>query len=199
MSHKLAKAIVDILRPQANGRRLNVGLLLEGNLAVAEQVAAEGHRTVVMGDKFRLIYAFYRRVNNGDEPRPLTAETRFSALPIQKQSLDALVLSRGLPRGMDPQPTLVRLRNLLKDAGLLIWPHPYSDGLRGRVGKVLTKARLGSIHPLERQRLSALAMASGFVDVGQVLVRGPFVPWVVTSCRISPRPWESQTQKKSPY
>ena len=199
MSHKLAKAIVDILRPQANGHRLNVGLLLEGNRAVAEQVAAEGHRTVVLGDRFRLLYAFYRRVNNDKESRPLTAETRFTALPIRKQSLDALILSRGLPRGMAPQPTLERLRNLLKEAGLLIWPHPYSDGLRGRVRRGFTRARLSTIQPLERQHLSALAMASGFVDVGQVVVGGPFVPWVVTSCRTSPRPWERQTKKKTPY
>ncbi len=199
MSNKLPSTIVDMLKSASGRRSLNVGLLLDGNLSIAEQVAALGHRTVVMGDRFRLLYRFYRHVSKGDGHQPLTAEARFGALPVQKQSLDALILSRGLPSGAAPEIMLARLRNLLKDTGFLIWPHPVTDGWRGKVGRVIYSSRGGNLRPIARQRLSALAMESGFVDVGQVLVGGPLVPWVVTSCRIGPRPWEGQTEKKNQY
>ncbi|MCP4599841.1 MAG: hypothetical protein GY847_04750 [Proteobacteria bacterium] len=187
---KLAGTIAHLVRSAAGGRRMNMGLLYRGNPEVAEQIAADGHRIVVVGDRFRLLYRVHSRLRGLSKKSPLIAEVGLDALPIRNHSLDALILSGGLPSGNTPKQMLCVLRGLLKETGLLVWPHPVKDGLSGKIGRIVIPYRPRTVSAVLRHELSALAMESGFREVSQVVVPGPFVPWVVTTGRAGARPWE---------
>jgi hypothetical protein len=175
--------VVRLLRSASGGRRLRLCVLCRGNLGLVESVLAEGHPSIVVGDRFRTLFSLHRRLA-GIGARPITViEAELDALPIARWSLDALVLSRGLPSVDRPSATLARLRRLLAPGGVLIWPHPTIDGSRGRLGRVLVPARRGIAAPAARHRLCALTMKAGFCAVGQRSTHGGAVPWVVTTGR----------------
>lgn len=177
----LTPTVVRLLRERAGGRRLKLGALCRGNLSLVEAVLAEGHRSVVVGDRFKTLFALQRRLDSiGSRPIAIV-EAELDALPMTRWSLDALVLSRGLPAGGPAVETLVRLRQLLAPGGLLIWPHPTVDGTRGRFGRVLIPARPGIASPARRHDLCAWTMEAGFRGVGQLAAQGGPVPWVVTT------------------
>ncbi|MBW2276306.1 MAG: hypothetical protein JRF63_02375 [Deltaproteobacteria bacterium] len=177
----LPSTVIRLLRSSAGGRWLKICVICRGNLGLVESVLAEGHPTVVVGDRFRTLYSLHRRLG-GIGPRPIVViEAELDALPLKAWSLDALVLSRGLPSGDRAAETLTRLRRLLAPGGLLIWPHPISDGTRGRLGRVLVPARRGVAPPSERHRLCASVMQAGFRAVRQQTTQGGPAPWVVTT------------------
>jgi hypothetical protein len=177
----LDAVVIRRLRSTAGGRRLKLGVLCRSDLDLVEAVAAEGHPTLVLGDRFRRLFALSRRLDRIGSQPSLIVEALFDALPVAQRSLDALVLSGGLPRGASPTETLARLRGLLAPGGLLIWPHPTTDGTRGRLGRVLVPARRGIAPPARRHRLCAWVMEAGYGAVRQQPATGGPVPWVVTS------------------
>jgi len=177
----LAATVVRLLREAALGRQLRLCVLCRGNLALIEAVLAEGHPSIVVGDRFRTLYNLHRRVENIGL-RPISViEAELDALPLRPWSLDALVLSRGLPSGGRAAETLARLRQLLAPGGTLVWPHPVEDGTRGRLGLLIAPARRGIAPPAARHQLSALTMRAGFCAVRQHAASGGAVPWVVTT------------------
>ena len=118
----------ELNRGREQGRR-TVGVLFQGNPAMVQQILAEGHNTIVLGERFRSLYSLYKQTQSAQPPTPLVVEARFDALPIRPGNLDALVLSQGLPTADLPRDRLVQLRALLKDSGLLVWPHPITNGV----------------------------------------------------------------------
>jgi hypothetical protein len=173
--------VTRLLRAAAGGRRLRLGVLCRGDLALVEAVIAEGHPSLVLGDRFRQLFALHRRLERIGFRSVLVVEAFFDAPPVARRSLDALILSGGLPSGSSPVLTLARLRGLLTPGGLLIWPHPTTEGTRGRLGRVLVPARRGVAPPAGRHRFCAWAMEAGYRAVRQHSTRGGPVPWVVTS------------------
>jgi hypothetical protein len=173
--------VIGLLRLSAAGRRLRLGVLSRGNIGLVAALAAEGHRTMVIGDRFRKLFAVHRRLEDIGLRHVLVVEASLDALPVALRGLHALVLANGLPGGAAPAQTLARLRLLLAPGGLLIWPHPVIDGVRGRLGKAMAPARLGTAPPAARHRLCAWAMAAGYRAISQrATSRGP-LPWVVTT------------------
>jgi ubiquinone/menaquinone biosynthesis C-methylase UbiE len=126
----------------------------------------------------------------------LVVEARFGYLPIGDQNLDVLIMSCGLPKGDQPLVTLKRLRRLLKPGGLLVWPHPVTDGLRGQAGRLADLFRRETLSAVCRRQLCAWTMEAGFGEVGQEQIQGLIFPWVVTIGRAGNRPWED-TEKRS--
>jgi hypothetical protein len=192
---KLAETIIRLLTSATGNRKLTVGVLFQGNSAILQRIVADGHRTIVIGDRFRILYNAYKQTRNANPPRPLMVEAHFNALPIRPGSLDALILSHGLPLATMPQDTLIQFRNLLKDSGLLVWPHPVTNGIGGKIGRALVPPRRGTFHAIPRDQLCTLAMESGFSEIGQVPVTRKFVPWVITTGLATQRPWEKAPQK----
>ncbi|MCP4677126.1 MAG: hypothetical protein GY854_16750 [Deltaproteobacteria bacterium] len=188
---KLASVIVRLL----HGRKLNVAVLHRGNPSVAESIAGEGHRVVIAGDRFRSLYKLYRKFDIRSETRPVITEAKLDALPIRVRSLDALVLTSGLPSLGSPVHVLGDLRDLLRESGLLIWPHPVRDGTRGKLGRLVVPGRRAMLPPMKRHELSALTMQAGFSEVSQVAVPGGLVPWIVTTGRVGIRPWKIANKK----
>jgi len=177
----LEATVIRLLRTAAGGRWLKLCVICRGNLGLAESVLAEGHPTIVVGDRFKTLFKLHSRLR-GIGPRPiLVVEAELDELPLKAWSLDAVVLSRGLPSGDGAPETLTRLRRLLAPGGLLVWPHPTSDGTRGRLGRVLVPARRGVAPPWERHQLCAALMRAGFRAVRQQTAQGGPAPWVVTT------------------
>jgi hypothetical protein len=177
----LDATVTRLLRSTAGGRRLKLGVLCRGDLALVESVIAEGHPTVVLGDRFRRLFALSRRLDRIGSRSVVVVEAFCDELPVAQRSLDALVLSGGLPGGASPAHTLARLRGLLAPGGLLVWPHPTTEGTQGRLGRVLVPARRGVAAPARRHRLCAWVMEAGYRAVRQQPTSGGPVPWVVTS------------------
>lgn len=177
----LAPTVVRALRERAGGRRLKLCVLCRGNLSLAEAVLAEGHRSVVVGDRFKTLFALQQRLEDIGQRPIAIVEAELGALPVARFSLDALVLSRGLPAGGSAVETLTRLRQLLAPGGLLIWPHPTVEGTRGKLGRVLIPVRSGIAAPAHRHELTAWTMEAGFRCVGQLAAEGSPAPWVVTT------------------
>jgi hypothetical protein len=187
---KLADTISDELTSATGNRRLTVGILFQGHSAIVQRIVADGHRTLVIGERFRILYSVYKQTRTGNPPKPLLVEALFNALPIRPGSLDALVLTEGLPLANVPRDTLIQLRNLLKDSGLFVWPHPVTDGIGGKVGRAFVPYRRGTVHAIPRDQLCSLAMASGFSEIGQVRLRRKFIPWIITTGLATQRPWD---------
>jgi hypothetical protein len=187
MHVKLDEAIAQIIEQTAKGRQLSVGLLLLGNSSVAGRLAQNGHRVVIIGDRFRLLFRLYNRLKGlaPGPPEPLLIEACFDALPFRAGSLDALVLTGGLPRGPSPVETLETLRTLLKPSGLIIWPHPLATALGG----------LWRVKPVAREHLTAWAMGAKFEGVGQRQLPGTLRPWVITTGQAGHQPWEPGLKK----
>lgn len=177
----LHATVTGLLRSAAGGRRLRLGVLCRGDLALVEALIAEGHPTLVLGDRFRRLFALHRRLDRIGFRSVVVVEALLDDLPVAPRSLDALVLAGGLPGGDGPAHTLTRLRGLLAPGGLLIWPHPTTEGARGRLGRVLVPARRGVAAPDRRHRLCAWVMQAGYGAVRQHPASGGAVPWVVTS------------------
>lgn len=188
MSSNLAKTIIGLLRDSVQGRRLNVALYHRGNLLITERVIAEGHRTIIFGDRFAKLYFAYRRLGCAARETQLVLEADFSALPIAQHSLDLLILQGGLPSGSTPVDTLARLRHHLNPGGLLVWPQPISDGFWGRTGRLFDPFRLGIHKTCFRRELCTWTMAAGYAHVTQHHIRGNWFPWVVTTGRAGGHP-----------
>lgn len=185
----LSAAIDQVLGGYAAGRRLRVGVLYRGDPEVVARVAAAGHALVVVGERFFPLLGLHARMGEELRARVLFAEARFGAEPLRPLSLDAVVLSRGLPSGERGIEALERLRGFLAPTGLLVWPHPVSEGWASRVARLFHPGRWPRGRVLRRAELSALTMAAGFAGVGQIAARGPLFPWVVTHGRAGRRPW----------
>jgi hypothetical protein len=177
----LEPTVIRLLRNASGGRWLKLGVLCRGNLALVESVLAEGHPSIVVGDRFRTLFKLYDRLENIGSRPIVVIEAELDAIPIRPWSLDALVLSRGLPSVKGATEILARLRRLLAPGGLLVWPHPIGDGTRGKLGRLLVPARRGVAPPLPRHRLCTLTMRAGFRAVRQLATSGGPVPWVVTT------------------
>jgi hypothetical protein len=178
----LRSVVVSEIGKRARGRRIRTGVFFRGNPSLVEAIASMGHRTVVMGDRFPQLFAL-RQLIRDDGFTPLTiVETRSGELPIASRGLDVLVLSRGLPNGVDPKETLARFRRILAPGGLLIWPHPIADGVRGVVGKLLVPYRRGMISSSKSHRLCRWLMEAGYREIGLRRPKGTGpVPWAVTT------------------
>jgi len=178
----LVGAVLAALRGRAGPARLRVGVFHRGNPALLRAVLAEGHATVVAGDRFRSLFKIAEQLGPSGA-RPFTiVEARFSALPFRRGSLDALVLTRGLPSGADPTPTLAALKQYLRPGGAIVFPHPVADGGRGHVGRALHVLRRGILPPRQRHELCESAMAAGFREVSQIDPPGwGLAPWIVTA------------------
>lgn len=163
------------------GRRLNVGLFLRGNIPLANAIVAQHHRTIIMSDRFRPLFHFVDHFDKLPE-NCLAVENTFQSMPLKPNSLDVLVLSRGLPSRMSSIESLRQLGNLLVEGGLLIWPQPITDGRLGKISRAVVPIRPGIKGPMRRHQLCHLAMKAGFREIGQHITRGtgPF-PWAVTT------------------
>jgi hypothetical protein len=193
---RLADTILHKLESVGGNRKLTVGVLFQGHSPIVQRIAAEGHRTIVIGERFRLLYRVYKETEKTNSTKPLMVEAHFDALPIRPGSLDALVLSQGLPLVEMPGETLVQLRSYLKDCGLLIWPHPVTDGIGGTLGRLFFPYRPGTFHAVPQDQLCTLAMASGFSEIGQTLLKRKLIPWAITTGLAAQRPWEKASAKK---
>jgi hypothetical protein len=188
---KIGDVVVDIIRSTAKNRKLRIGILLQGDERIAERIVADGHQIVLIGEKFPLLYRVYKRLSSPQVQKPLIVEANFTDLPIGKGTLDAIVLLRGLPKNGPPKQALLTFRSLLRQSGIFIWPQPITEGFGGKVGQMIAVSRTGTMGALPRVQLTSLVMGSGFKDVGQVLLTGKFIPWVVTTGLVGPRPWDN--------
>ena len=197
----LARCVLEAIRARVRDRRLVVGVLCRSSLPLVEAIAAEGHRAIVVSDRFCTLLALQRRLALAAGGPTLLVEAPFDALPLAPASLDALVLAHGLPRQVRPPddgdpadagdpPQVARLRRLktlLRPGGLLVWPHPVSEGRAGRVGRVLVPVRPAITRASRRHELTAWTMRAGFGEVGQRLARRRLTPWAVTTGSAGPR------------
>jgi hypothetical protein len=178
----VAGAVVAALRARAGRSRIRVGVFYRGDLALLLALLAEGHPTVVAGDRFRALHKAAERLGPPGARRFSIVEARFDALPFAPASLDALVLARGLPSGGEPEATIAALKPFLAPGGVLVFPHPVTDGRRGFLASASRVLRRGMQRPCRRHVLCASAMGAGFRDVRQLVPAGRgAVPWIVTS------------------
>jgi hypothetical protein len=159
-----------------------VGVFYRGDPDLLRALLAEGHLTVVAGDRFRALFRVADRLGPAG-PRPFSiVEARFGALPFRPSSLDALILTRGLPSGADPAPTIAALRPYLRPGGALVFPHPVTDGSLGRLSRALGVRLRGTLPPCPRHVLCESAMSAGFKEISQIVPAGRTVaPWIVTA------------------
>ena len=177
----VAGAIAAAIRRRAGGEKLKVGVFYRGDPESLRAVLALGHHTIVAGDSFRALWRAARRIGVPKSHSFRLVEARFDALPFRPGGLDALVLLRGLPRGAAYEPTIARLKELLAPGGVVIVPHPVTDGRRGRLTRLLRAPFFRTLPPLARHALCRGAMAVGYRDVGQVVPAGrAVIPWIVT-------------------
>jgi SAM-dependent methyltransferase len=192
------EAVREVLRERVRDRRLRVAVLCRGGaVGLAAAVAAEGHRTVVVSDRFRPLLAVQERLGPGAGATVL-AEARFASLPLREGAFDALVLARGLPRLGPPAEALRALRRLLLPGGLLIWVHLTTEGLGGRVSRLGAPLARGLVPPCRRHDLCGWAMAAGFGEIGQRAGRGRLLPFAVTFATAAREPAADQVVLKPP-
>lgn len=178
---RVAGAIAAALRARAGGERLKVGVFYRRGPGALAAILDLGHDTVVAGDSFRAIYRAARRIGAPKGPSFRIVEARFDALPFRPGSLDALVVAGGLPRGPEIERALAALRAFLAPGGVLVFPHPSTDGRRGGLVRILRAPFVRTRPPLARETLCAAAMAAGYREVGQLEPAGRrLVPWIVT-------------------
>ncbi|MDD5307502.1 MAG: hypothetical protein PHU25_09305 [Deltaproteobacteria bacterium] len=181
--------VISLLRAQARGRRVTVAVFCRGNPALVARVAAEGHPTLVVGDRFGPLHAAFGLVPREPGDGLVFAEARLDALPVAPGSVDVVILSMGLPSRVAPASAISLFMDLVKPGGLVVWPHPASDTARGRLGTMLVPWRPGMARAVPRHEQSALAMRCGLSNVAQIAAARPFFPWVITWGRVGPRPW----------
>lgn len=183
----MALTVASLVKRHAGGRRLDLGIFARRGTREVEALLAQGHRTIVMGDRFRFLYRLSRRLS-GAPGRCLFVETTLDDLPVAPFALDAMVLLGGLPSRREPGRTLARMRAVTKAGGIVLFPHPVVDGKRGGLARVAVPVRPGVMGPVERSRLCLWTMAAGFAQVGQRRPTGTGVaPWVVTAAVAGPR------------
>ena len=185
-----AASVADRLRAFGGGRPLDVCIFARGSLAVVERVAAEGHRTVVVGDRFRPLFAAHNRLEGMGSAAFLAIEATFDDLPLAHRALDALILPGGMPAGHQVADALTRLRATLRRGGLLIWLHPSTDGLRGRFGQLFTPLLPRTARAMSRPELCAAVMAAAYGEIRQEQTSGRLLSWSITSGIAGGRPWE---------
>lgn len=181
MAKSLADAIVKILHSSFGDSKKNrrVAILLSGHPVVAAAVSAAGYQTLVISDRFRLLYRIHRKIQRQNLHRPLIVESAFDGLPIREKSLDAIVLLRNIYRENGKEETLKKMRNSLKADGVIIWPQSAPGKLR-RISRV--KGGLP-----ERAELTAMAMEAGFGEIGQIVVSSQVVTWIITVGKNKPQ------------
>ena len=190
MSDNIPAIVARSLRSASGSGELYVGLFHRDRISIVEKVRDEGHRAVVLGDRFRKLYAAYRRLSEVAKQRITVVETRLEALPIVFRGFDAFILSSRLSDGESPTETLCELRELIKPGGLLVWPKRTADKMFGRVARAVTHKKRKFRTPF-RSDICAWMMKAGFGDISQIPVKGTFSPWVVTIGRVGRRPWEN--------
>jgi len=178
----VAGAVLAALRKSAGRARLKIGVFYRGNPGLLYSLLAEGHATVVAGDRFRELFRAAERLGIPGE-RPFSiVEARFTALPFRPSSLDALVLTGGLPRGADPATTIRAFMPFVRPGGAIVFPHPVTDGARGVLVRPLRVLRRGTQPPCRRDVLCASAMSAGLREISQIVPPGRRgAPWVVTA------------------
>ena len=175
-------AILARLKGHSKSGKLRVGIFYRGNISLVEQIASSGHLTVVAGDNFNQLYRLKKRCKNLKGVPSLSIEAKLDSLPFRKRSLDALILSRGLPKVVSPVKMLHCLSGFLCPGGILIWPHPTSDGFAGRVGKIFAPLQSGILKAAYKHELCHWAMQAGLKDVTQQTTnKGIIAEWVITS------------------
>lgn len=189
MKHSLADIIAGLIGTES-GARPRVGLLFQTRADVAEKVAATGHSTLIVGDRFGQLYRVYRRARRMERSKTAILEARLDSLPLKNECLDALVVLCRVPAESAVKRELPRFRRLLGENGLLIWPHPMTDGIIAKTVDALSPFGTKIFGRVSRPRLCAMAMESGFKDVGQVVVPAAVKPWVITTARAASRPFE---------
>jgi len=175
-------AVLATLRGRAGRARLRVGVFYRGDPALLRAVLAEGHLTVVAGDRFRALFKVAERLGPAGA-RPFSiVEARFGALPFRPGSFDALILTRGLPSGADPTLTIAALRPYLRPGGVIVFPHPVTDGGMGRLSRALHVLRRETLPPCPRHALCESIMRAGFKEISQIVPAGRGIaPWIVTA------------------
>lgn len=194
----LAQTVANRIDRFAGGHKLNIGMVFQGNRTIPEAMAAFNHRILILGNRFRLLYKLDKRLKGDKTATPLIVEAQFEHLPVRPQCLDALILTRGLPLKAHAMDNLKQLRLLLKDEGLLVWPHPTTEGLPGKLGRLLSKMRLRKAVPLDREAICAIAMESGFTDIGQDTIQGTCFPWILTTALAGSKPWNDAGKSQLP-
>jgi hypothetical protein len=178
----VAGAVLAALRGRAGRARLRVGVFYRGDPTLLRALLAEGHLTVVAGDRFRALFRVAERLGPAGS-RPFSiVEARFGALPFRPASLDALILTRGLPGGADPALTIAALRPYLRPGGALVFPHPVTDGPVSRFVRALRLPSRGTLPPCPRHALCESIMSAGFKEISQIVPAGRTIaPWIVTA------------------
>jgi hypothetical protein len=177
----VAGAIVAALRRRAGKERLRIGVFYRRDPEALVAILNLGHDTIVAGDSFRALYRAARRIGVPKSHSFRLVEARFDALPFRPGSLDALVLLRGVPAGAGYESTVLALKAFLAPGGVLVFPHPVTDGRRGRLARLLRAPFFGTLPPQAREALCRGAMSAGLGEVGQLAPAGRgLVPWIVT-------------------
>ncbi len=190
--------VLETLRERVRDRRLRVAVLCRGTVPLAAAVAAEGHRTAVVSDRFRPLLAIQGRLGAGPRGPVVLLEARFTELPLGAGAFDALVLARGLPQLAQPAEALRALRGLLTPGGLLIWVHSTTEGFGGRLARLAAPLARGMVPACPRHELCSWAMAAGFGEIGQRAGRGRLLPWAVTWATAAREPRGDQVVFKPP-
>ena len=178
----VAGAVLAALRRSAGRARLKIGVFYRGNPGLLCSLLAEGHATVVAGDRFRVLFRAAERLGFPGERPFAIVEARFTALPFRPSSLDALVLTAGLPRGADPAVAIRALTPFVRPGGAIVFPHPVTDGRRGALVRPFFALRRGTQPPCRRDVLCASAMSAGLREISQIVPPGRGgAPWVVTA------------------
>lgn len=177
----LRGVVLEMLRDQVRERRLRVAVLCRRPSPLVSAVAAAGHRTVVVSDRFRALFSIRERLGLAAGERIVLAEARFDELPLGPHRFDALLLAHGLPRLGAPADALRLLRALLVPGGLLLWVQATTEGVGGMLARIASPLRRAVVPAAPRHYLCAWTMTAGFGEIGQRTVGGRPTPLVVTS------------------
>ena len=181
MAKPLADAIVNVLQqsfPNTEEER-HLAIITDNNPEVAVVSSTLDFQTVVIGERFRLLYKMYRKIQKKKLRRPLIVESSFDAVPLREGSLDAIILNRNIFSAQSPIRTLREMCTLLRADGLMIWPQ-LSPGKMKRIPRLGAKFGTKSV---ERADLTSMAMEAGFAEIGQIVVSSRLVTWTITTGR----------------
>ena len=176
----ITDTVLHLLEDLVHGNsRANICVIMSRDTRVAKAVAHKGYRAVVVGDKFKPLFRFCQQKPPYNPV--LAVEGRFRELPLLPEAFDAIVVARPFPKGSDVGRELLRLQRFLKSSGTLMWVHPHYEGMIGK----LRRAFASKWYRMARHSLCQTAMANGFTEIGQELVRvGGTVKYVLTRATI---------------
>lgn len=164
---KLTIATLHALDALFKGKRARICIIIDNDYQLPLAIANAGHRLVVVGDRFKPLFRF---ANMNQQYNPaVTVEAQYRALPLQPRSFDAVIVARSMPKGTDLAKELEHLKQYVKPEGLLFWFHPLFEGILGKTRRLFSPKHLR----IERHVLCRSAMKQGFLQIGQVLVKGP--------------------------